>query len=202
MSMNDIENAWRSPRNQPTPEEIERERAKCLAKLRNRQRGFYVCMALVFTWLTIFTGAMIRHWLWPDAAKNAILFSREWAIVPLLALPWIAAIGFVIQYRRRSRQVPASGSIADSLRALAAQARLSAGRKKTILWMHLVSTPLLALSVMQIYAAGKARPNEVASMALVFVVLVGTSVAALAYDLRRGRREIDRLESLVQEYEA
>ena len=200
MSMNDVENAWRSPRNQPTPEEIEREQGRCLAKLRNRQRGFYLGMTLIFIWLTIITGTLIRHWLWPAAARNAIWLHREWAIVPLLALPWMAAIGFVIQYRRRS-QPPSSSSIGDSLRALAAQARLSAGRKRTILWMHLISTPLLALSVMQIYAAGKARPNEVASMVLVFVVLAGVSVAALAYDLRRDRRELNRLESLVQEYE-
>jgi uncharacterized membrane protein YqjE len=200
MSLNDIENAWRSPHNQPTPEEMEREKARCLHALRRRERGFYVAMAVIFSGLTFFTLAVVRHWLWPDSPRNAIRLGREWALVPLLALPWLGAISFVRQYRRRALTHP-ERSIAESVRALLEQARLSASRKRTMLWMHAISTPLLALAVWQIYQAGKARPNELASMAVVFVVLVGTSVGALAFDLTRSRREVARLQALAAQYE-
>lgn len=200
MSINDIEDAWRSPKNQPSAEEMERDKARCLATLRKRERGFYVAMALIFAGLTAFTVALVRHWLWPDSPENAIRLGREWALLPLLALPWIGAVTFVRQYRRRGHTRP-ERSIAESVRALAEQARLSASRKQTMLWMHAISTPLLAVAVWQIYQAGKARPNELASMVLVFVVLVGTSVGCLAYDLVASRREVQRLQALVAQYD-
>lgn len=202
MSFNDIEQAWRSPHNQPTAAQLEQDRLKFTATLRRRDLGFYAGMTLVFGWLTVITGRLIWFLLWPDPAKDRIDFTREWAVVPFLMLPWLGAILFVRQHLRRRAQRPdCERSIADSLRALVEQSRLSVSRMKNMLRLHLIGAPLLALCIQQIYAVGKARPHEVVSMIVFMAAVITISVGCLAYALFRNRRETRRLEALLQSYE-
>jgi len=79
--------------------------------------------------------------------------------------------------------------------------QLSTQRMKTILGLHLLGAPVLALCIYQIYAVGKARPHEVASMILVMAAVISISVGCLAFAWFRNDRETRRLEGLLQAYE-
>lgn len=201
MKFADIENAWRSPHNRPPAAQFEQDRLRFITTLRRRERRFYVGMTLVLTWLTLITGRLIWFLLWPDPAKDRIDFSREWAVVPFLVLPWLGAALLIRQHRRSARHPDCDCSIADSLRLLIGQGRLSMARMTTLLWLHLIGAPLLALCIRQIYEAGKARPHEIRSMIVAMAAAVSISVGCLTFAWFSNRREARRLEALLQTYE-
>jgi len=202
MNFADLESVWRSPHNQPAPEQLEKIKMNFVETLRRRDRGFAVSMLLIFGWLTLITGRFAVFLLWPDPAKDQIDFTREWAIIPFLLLPWFGAILLVHQHLRRRAQHPNyERSIADSLRALVEQSRLSTKRMKTMLGLHLIGVPVLALCIHQIYEVGKARPHEVVSMILFMAAVISISVGCLTFAWFRSRRETHRLEAVLQAYE-
>jgi len=201
MNLNEIEAVWRSSHNQPDPRQTERERSEFVATLRKRDRGFFVGMILIFTWLVVLTGRLLWVLVSPDPVRDRIDFTREWAVILFLLLPWIAAIVFVRQHReRQSRYQEYTGSIAESLRALVDQSRGAEARMRSMLLLHLVGVPLLALSIAQILAVGKARPQEVSSMIVVFALCIAVSTACLTWALFRNRRETRRLQALLAAY--
>ncbi len=202
MNPSDIEALWRSPHNQPSPEDIDLAHSRLVVTLRRRQRGFVIQMACAFVWLVLITGGLAYVVLWPDGAKAAPSFSREWAVLLLLALPWLAALSFVRQNRRglTLRSDP-EVSISASLRAMIAQSHQSLRRMRSILWLHLISVPVLALCISQIHDAGKARPHELISMITVLAVIIALSVTGIFIGMARRRGEVRRLESLLQNYD-
>ncbi len=202
MNLDDIEHAWHSPHNRPASDQLERDRLIFMNTLRRRNRGFMVGMTLVFVWLTWITVRLLWFLMWPDPAKDRIDFTREWAVVAFLMLPWLGAVFMVRQHRRlRTRHPGVNGSIADNLKALVNQSRGAEARLRSILLLHLVGIPLMALCVWQIRAVGKARPHELNSMVGLFVSVIAISVAGLAYSLYNARRERRRLEALVSGYQ-
>lgn len=201
MNLNEIEAVWRSSHNQPDPRQTERERSEFVATLRKRDRGFVVGMTLIFTWLVVITGRLLWILVSPDPVRDRIDLTREWAVIPFLLLPWIGAIVFVRQHRqRRYRHQEVTGSIVESLRALVDQSRGAEARMRSMLLLHLMGVPLLALCIAQIRAVGKARPHEVSSMIVVFALCIAVSTACLTWVLFSNRRETRRLQALLAAY--
>jgi hypothetical protein len=202
MNPDDLNALWHSPQNEPAPARLESDRQRFLTTLRQRDRGFRVCMALVFGWLTVVTGRLVWVVVSPTPGRQPIDFTREWAVLLFLALPWLGAILLVRQHRHRSAWHPAAEpSISDSLRALVGQCRGATARVRTLLWLHVLGVPLLAVCLRQIIHAGKAQPHEIPSMIAFFACVVALSMGGLACELWRQRRETRRLERLLQDYE-
>jgi hypothetical protein len=202
MNPDDLDALWRSPHNHPAPSRLDDDQARFRATLRRRGRGFRVVLALAVGWLTVVTVRLVWVVLWPAPGRDPIDLTREWAVVLFLALPWAGAILLLHRDRqRRARHPAADRSIVDSLRALIDQSRAAAARVRTILWLHALGVPLLALGIRQLIHAGKARPHEVVSMIGFFAGVVTLSVGCLAFEWWRQRREALRLERVLRDYE-
>ena len=201
MNLNEIETLWRSAHNHPSDEQLTHAKAQFINALQRRRRGFILSLSVACSVLSVITVLLAIQVLWPDPARAEIDLTREWAVLPLLALPWLAAVLFIRQFRRHRAQFQNyERSISASLRALRDQTLLSAKRLKTIMLLHLVATPVLAICIHQIYQAGKARPHELVSMIAFFSILIVVTLGCLAFQLSRDRKEIHRLDALLANY--
>jgi hypothetical protein len=153
-------------------------------------------------WFTWVTGRLVAFLIWPDPVQDRIDWSREWAVVPFLLLPWFGAVGMAVRYWRRRREHPDyDRSLAGSLRALLEQSRDSARRLRLMLGIHLVGVPLLALCLVQLQDVGKTTGNQLTSMIVFMAAVVIFSVGGISLSWRSQRREIRRLEGLLRDYE-
>lgn len=203
MNFADIENAWRSPHNRPSPAEKEQHYMKLITDLRRRRRGFALHLGLVLTFLTVVTVPILRHVIAPDPALNRIDFAREWGAFVLLALPWIAAIVFVRQlWRHHVGHADYDRSIRASVRALLDENRLSRTRVKVVALLHGLVLIVLPVVVYQLRMAGKAG-SEILVPAFVLWPLMAAGIGGgLLYHYRRKLLPRKReLEALLSAYE-
>jgi hypothetical protein len=202
MNWTELETLWRSPNNQPANPDWDRQRRNVLQAYRRRDRGVQICLGLALFWFTWVTGRLVAFLIWPDPVKDRIDWSREWAVVPFLLLPWFGAVGMAVRYWRRRREHPDyDRSLAGSLRALLEQSRDSARRLRLMLGIHLVGVPLLALCLVQLQDVGKTTGNQLTSMIVFMAAVVIFSVGGISLSWRSQRREIRRLEGLLRDYE-
>src|SRR5436189_4203102 len=129
MSYDEIENLWRSPRNQPSEQQIERERQRFVIQIRRRYLGFVSYFTFVLTALTVLTVWLGVRWL-----EKGTFGYVNWPSLALLALPWTAAILFVRRYLQHRRRHPDYGqSIANGLKAALDENRTAIARATGIL---------------------------------------------------------------------
>lgn len=176
---------------------------KLIADLQTRRRGTAVFIGLVFLALCLTTGKLVWQVISPRAGLDRIDFSREWGSLLVLALPWLAAIFLLREYRRhRRRHINYDRSIADSIRALLDENQLARRRVKLAAALHGVFLVLLPIVVYQLRAVGKAG-DEILLPAFVGWPLIGTSLLiAMTYSYRRKLlpRKLE-LEALLRSYE-
>jgi len=157
MNFDDIQKTWQSPHNRPSAAQLEKDKMKFLTDLRKRNRGAVFFMLWILGVLLVITGSAFLHLLWPDSAKDAIDLTREWSIVPLLALPWFCLLVFFEKYRRyRAAHPNYEHSISASVRALLDENRLARDRQKWAAALSGVMLLLMPLIVHQLRAVGKA----------------------------------------------
>jgi hypothetical protein len=199
MSYDEIENLWRSPQNQPSELQIERERKQFAARIRRRHFGFVFYFTFVLTALTAMTAWLGVRWL----EKGIFGPAMNGPALLLLALPWTAAIVFVHGYLQHRRRHPDYAlSIATALKAALDENRTSLTRATGILRLHAMSVPLLALCMWQLYAAGLAKKHEVWSMALFFgaILLISSGWVGLVC-LSRLKNEEKKIHIAMKSYE-
>jgi hypothetical protein len=200
MNWTDLETLWRSPHNQPAPD-WDRQRRHILQTYLRRDRGLRLGLALALGWLSLVTGRLVLFLLWPDPASDRIDWSREWAVVPFLLLPWCGAVGMAVRYwRRRIEHPDYDQSLVASLRVLLKQSRDAVQRLRLMLGLHLVGVPLLALSLVQLQQVGKATGNQLWSMIVFLAALVILSVGGISWSWWSHQQEIRRLEGLLLDY--
>jgi hypothetical protein len=199
MSYSEIENLWRSPLNQPSEHQIEEGRRKFAGHLRRRYLGFVGYFTFVLTALTVFTVWLGFRWV----QKGSFGTMVNWPSLALLALPWTAAILFVLRYLQHRRRHPDYGqSIATALQAARDENRTATSRATGILRLHAMSVPLLALCMWQLHANGLARKNEVLSMAIFFGTIIVISTGWVGFVcLTRLKREAGRIEEMMKSSE-
>lgn len=201
MNWTDLETLWRSPHNQLPPPGWERQRNDFLQTYRRRDRGFKFGLALALCWLSLVTGRLFLLLVWPDPVHDRIDWSREWAVVPFLLLPWFGAIWLAYRYWRRQQHPDYDGSIVASLRALLEQSRGAARRMQMVLGLHLLGVPLLAICLVQLQDVGKTTGNQLTSMIVFMAVVVILSMGGISLSWRAHQRETRRLEGLLLDYE-
>jgi len=203
MNFADIENAWHSPHNRPSPAEQEKHYMQLITDLRRRRRGFVLHLSLVLTFLTVVTVLILRHLISTDPALNRIDVTREWGAFVLLALPWIAALVFVRQYWRHfAGHADYNRSIRASVSALLDENRLSRARVKVVALLHGIVLLLLPVVVFQLRAAGKAGDEILVPAFVLWPLLAAGLGGALLYYYRRKLLPRKReLEALLGAYE-
>lgn len=160
--LNDL---WNSAPNCPAPEAAERLTAEFLTRLRRRRRFQAWWLGWTFLALaavtTIAVAQLIRH--------GAAGLAGQWALWPMLVLPWSAAILFLRRFRLER---VAKGSVTSPLLAalVAARASNAAERRRHVAVGALLVTmaPISALAIWQLHVAGKATADQAWSMGLVF----------------------------------
>ena len=157
MNFDDIQKTWQSPHNRPSAAQLEKDKMNFLTDLRKRNRGAVFFMLWILGVLTFLTGRIVLHLLWPDSSIDAIDLTREWAVVPLLALPWLCLLIYFKKYRRyRAAHLNYERSISASVRVLLDENRLARDRQKWTAALSSVMLLLMPLIVYQLRAVGKA----------------------------------------------
>lgn len=203
MNYDELERAWHSPRNRLTPAEIAATRERFAEELERKRRGTKVLLLVVFAGLSLLTLRMIAAVLWP-APGQEIDVAREWAPLLFLALPWIGAVFLARRVARHEREHGhPERSLANSVRALLDENRLSRARLKVLALLHGAMLVLLPLVVWQLRAVGKAG-DEIALPAFVgWPLVAGAILIGMWWHSRRKLVPRQRqLEELLRDYEA
>lgn len=197
MSTDDLHHAWKSPANRPSPEAAARERAAFVLLLQREYRSFRFWVIRAFSLLAVITiglGVSV-------ASKGSFDVKGEWAVLLLLALPWVGAIGFLRRHLQHRRAHPDyNQSVAHSVRALLDANRAAQQRSRMLLGLFALMAPVLAVSIWQLQQVGKARPHEAASLATVMAVVMVLSSLGVYWQSRRLRPEEKRLTELAAEF--
>lgn len=201
MNFADIENMWRAPGNRPSPAELETQKMKLVADLKRRHRGFVFFIGTVTAVLTVITVSAIAF-IVSEGPEGKFELAREWGVLPVLALPWAAAILFIRNYRRhRAEHGHYDRSIADSVRALLDENRISAMRLKIAAGLHAAFLVVLPLMVHQLRAAGKAGDEILVPAYVLWPMIAGGIGAAMwIYYRKKLLPERARLEGLLASY--
>jgi hypothetical protein len=198
MSYDDIQNLWKSPGNRPSAVALEQERLKLVHALRREHRGFYLRLGLAMVWL----GATMVGMAWHILSGGPFSLSGEWAVLLLLALPWIAAVLFIRrQLRHRRTHAGFEQSVSRSVRALLDATHAAQQRGRILQGLLALSAPVMAVCIWQLQAVGKARPHEAASMATMMTVIIAASWGGIYWDYRRLGPKERKLAALVAELE-
>lgn len=194
MSYDDIQNLWQSPGNRPSPAEQERERARLVDTLRRQHRAFRRRLGLAVGWLAVSLVILAGQVL----SGRPFSVAREWAVLPLMVLPWVAAVLFIRRQLRHQRaHAGFEDSVSRTVRALLDANHAAQQRARIMQILLALSAPIMAACIWQLQAVGKTRPQEAASLATVMAVLIAGSFAGTWWHARRLRPEERRLAGLL-----
>jgi hypothetical protein len=204
MNFAEIQNAWKSPQNRPTAAQLEKDKMNFITELRRRHRGNRIFLGLVLIPLVYFTAKVVLHVLWPDPALDKVDFTREWAIIPFFALPWIGWFALLRLHRQhRARSANYDRSINASVTALLDENRTERIRYKFIAALLIASVIILPIIVFQLRAVGKAGDEILVPALVIYPVYVLGMLGWFAYTFRKKLDPKKRdLESLLQSYDA
>lgn len=176
MNSNEMQHVWNSPLNNLPPGE-QKQMAEQFIRQMNRCRRFQRFWLIhTFTWLAIITVAAI----WSVALGKTKL-AHEWALLPLLIVPWAFAIYFLRSYLKmaapkRQKEL----SVVESLRAALASNLNRQSRLKMVGGLYLILVPVLVLALRQLHTVGKVSERELVSMAVFFGGALGISALFMA----------------------
>ena len=177
MNFDELQQAWNSPHNNLPPEQQRALAEKFNRQMVRRRRFQTFWLIHTFIWLTLITGLAV----WNVMTKKVAL-GQEWALIPLLVVPWAFAIYFLRRYLKPAAPIARGEmSVADSLRAALGSNRTEQSHSKWIGALYVIVTPLLVLVMQQLHAAGKVSARELTSMACFFgatLLLCGAVLAA------------------------
>lgn len=170
MNLDELQNLWNSNTNGPTTNEKAEIISRFTAVLRRRHRQELAWLVWTFFVLTILTGFVG----WVVFGTDKVKVSAEWAVIPLLLIPWVFACLFLKRFlSEKGTTARGDVTIADSLSAAMAANAAERGKLKAMGWMYLVVLPVLGLAIWQLHAVGKVSGRELVSM----VTFLGSALA-------------------------
>jgi hypothetical protein len=201
MNFADLEKTWRSPLNRPDAAALERMKQSFLNEHDRRRRANKRFLLIVGAVLTVITLRFLGAALW-SRGPGQVDFAREWGAVLFLLIPWAGVIILARHLSRHDRAHGRAGTIADGLRALLAENRVSRWRLRVVAGLHGAGLLVLPVVVYQLRAVGKAGDEILVPAFLIWPLIVAGILAALWWHDRRKleprRRE---LEELLKSYE-
>jgi hypothetical protein len=193
MNPDDMQSLWNSPANRP-PEASHQKLAEQFARKLIRHRRFEaVWLTNTFIWLTLITA--LAGW---NVVQKKTSLGTEWALIPLLMVPWAFAVHFLRQHLKPAAPVARGEmTVADSFRAALGSVRTQQSNLKRVGLLLAIAVPLLAVSVWQLHGAGKVSARELVSLAIFLGATLLASGAGIAIRyfgcLRPQQRRLDGL---------
>ncbi len=201
MSYDELEEAWRSPRNTIEVGILAAAQQGFLTDLARRRRGTRVFLTLTLGALTLLT-ARVAVSAWPQEGVPLIGLTRDWASLLFLTLPWLGVGLLIRRALRHERAHPAPGmSVRDALLALRDETAMARTRLKIVAGLHGATLALLPLVVWQLRATGKAG-DEILWPAFVGWPLIAVAILAALwwYDRSRLQPRQRQLVALAREH--
>jgi hypothetical protein len=199
MNSDSLTKLWNSPENRPTPGAGELLASDFIARLRRRRRF----KALWLTWtaclLATATGLAVIHL----TRRGLDGVNGQWALLPLLALPWMAMVYFTRTFLRQGAvpSEPAPSLHAALLAARKANA-VECRHLRVVGWLFTAMIPVTAVAVWQLHGAGKVPGNQLWSMAFVFGTVFALGALGLIMRYRGQLLPEQRdLDARLQEFE-
>jgi protein-S-isoprenylcysteine O-methyltransferase Ste14 len=173
-----------------------------IAELRRRRRG--QIRFLIITALPLLAGTVlfVQHLVWPGPADSPLDLQREWAVIPLLALPWLGWGLMAWLHRRAGARHPDAGrSINASVAALLEETRSEQARYRFIGGLLLACIIVLPLVAAQLRSVGKAGDEITVPFLVLFPAVLLAIVIGMAVHFHRKLRPREReLEALLADY--
>ncbi|MBC8096208.1 MAG: hypothetical protein H7Y43_10375 [Akkermansiaceae bacterium] len=177
MNLDEVQNLWNSGINGPTAHQRAEMITRFTSTLRRRRRQEFAWLVWTFFVLTVLTG--FAGWL--VFGTDKVSLSAEWAVIPLLLIPWVFACLFLRKFLRQT--LPAARgdvTISDSLTAAMAANESERFKLKALGMMYVIALPVLALSIGQLHSAGKVPSRELISMVTFLGGALALSAGAVA----------------------
>ena len=191
MNMNEMQNVWKSPRNNLSAHQ--QQLVERFGRQMRRRRRFQAIW-LVHTFIALTAVTILAAW---SVAMGKTHIEEEWALLPLLAAPWLFAFHFLRRFLKPGAGRGGELSVVESVRAAVASNQAEQARLKLVGLLFVITIPLLAVSMKQLQTAGKISSRELSSMAIAFggvLLLSGTGIAARYFGrLRPQQRQMDQV---------
>lgn len=196
MNMNEMQNAWRSPRNN-LPTAGQQQLAQQFTRQMIRRRRFQaIWLTNTFVWLALITVAVIQI-----VAAGKFNLAQEWALIPVVLVPWAFAIHFLRRFLKPTPPV-ARGEVPviNAFQSALESNRTEQSHLKLVGVLFAILIPLLAMAVQQLHAAGKVSSKGLTNMAIFFgVVLVASGAGVTARYFGRVLPQQQKLNALLAE---
>ncbi|HYG24231.1 MAG TPA: hypothetical protein VEH04_15745 [Verrucomicrobiae bacterium] len=196
MNLDEMQHAWNDPANNIGTQQQQQLAERFTLQMRRRRR-FQIAW-LVNTFVALSAITVLALWSIGTYRTDA---AREWALFPLLAVPWTFAVVFLRRFLRANR---GSGngelSVLETLGQALESNRRTQSNLRLVGLLYVISVPILVLTMRQLQAVGKVSDRELASMSLFFGATLGISalVVAVRYFLRV-RPQQEQLSTLIAE---
>ncbi len=189
MNHDSLHALWRSAANQPDAAAERRTAGQLAARWRRQRR--WQALWLAWTFLALAGAAALAFVQW---RRGAVSFGLQTMLIPVLGVPWLAAVHFLRVFLQQGRATPQAGQpFAEVVRA-AAQTNTSERQRLRVIGALLVAMlPVTALAVWQLHAAGKASLAQAWSMAAVFALGLALGLTAVVWRYRARLQPEQRL---------
>jgi hypothetical protein len=202
VNFDDISQTWQSPNNRPTKAQLEDMKMNMESELRRRRRSNLGLLVISLCPLLFFTAKIVLHLVWPQPDHTPVDLSREWAVLPFFALPWIGWLVLAALQRTHSAQHHSyNASIAATVTALLDENRHQQTRHKLVCVLLALSVPALGLVVYQLRSVGKVGNEIIIPACVIYPLYVLGMVLWLRW--HHVNRTVPRqreLESLLHDY--
>ncbi len=197
MDFETLERLWRSEANDRATVAETYVLETTMKTLKHRRNAFANGMGLIGLALVIWTGAVAYAVI---AGKIADL-TKEWGIVVLLAISWLAFLWAQARQRQHTQAFPDAASMPEALSALIDENRTAQARTRMMGVALLVFAAALTVSVWQLYSVGKMEWRHVLQGSAMFggALLLSAAIHAVRY-FRFQKPEGERLQRLLAEY--
>jgi hypothetical protein len=199
MTYDDLQAAWNSPHNRPSPDELDRQKQQLQQRLRRQHRGFVVLTGLASCWLLGTAAMFTRH----IATGGAFDGSREWGALVVFILPLLALAQLWRRFlAHRAAHATCDRSIRSSVAALLDENRLARFRTRLIAALNGLMLLVIPVVVFQLRAVGKAGDEILVPAFVLFPALMIAVLGGMLFHYRRTLLpEKAELETLLRSYE-
>jgi positive regulator of sigma E activity len=191
MNIDEMRELWVGAGKGVSPERMRAAAEAAAGREQRRRRGMLAYVFVMVPLTTAGVGAM--------ALRKGIGMEEAWPAWGMLLAQWAVAFYLLRLFRRRAADRP----IRAALETLHAQARERCRELQVLLGLFAVVTPLAVAALLQLQESGKMRPNEAASAAVLFAVVLAGMGGWITFDLvARKLPERRHLETLLRDYRA
>ena len=156
MNFDELQTVWNSPANQPNDRAVEILKNQFLVRMQRQRRFQVIWLAWTFLALTALT--LFAGWQVFLAAK--VNLRHEWALLPVLGVPWAFAIHFLKRFLAQAGfTIQGDVPIVAAFRAALAENLAARHRLRAVAVLYVILIPVLALAMWQLSEAGR-RPHK------------------------------------------